>query len=129
MLIVALMITFSDQVSVYIKNTFERLRPCHDPLLQNVIHLVNGCGGKFGFVSSHASNSAALAAFTGMLLPPGYRWMRYELVGYVLIVGYSRIYLAAHFPGDVLGGWLLGCIAAIAGLLIFKFIRRKQLKT
>src|SRR5262245_25518788 len=62
---VALLITLSDQTaSNLLKNLVMRLRPCHEPGLAEKIHLVKGyCGGTYGFVSSHAANSFALATF------------------------------------------------------------------
>src|ERR1035437_5594932 len=62
---VAILITFSDQISVHLfKETFQRYRPCHNLLLQGKVHLLNGeCGGMYGFVSSHAANAFALITF------------------------------------------------------------------
>ena len=61
-----ILITLSDQGSVYLfKNLFQRYRPCHNVDLQGLVHIVNNkCGGTYGFISSHASNSFALALFT-----------------------------------------------------------------
>src|SRR6187402_273521 len=62
--VIALMIVGSDQLSVFLKDSFERLRPCQDPDLKSLVHLVNNkCGGLYGFVSSHAANTMALAVF------------------------------------------------------------------
>ncbi|MEZ5000307.1 MAG: phosphatase PAP2 family protein [Bacteroidales bacterium] len=57
--LIVLAITASDQLSVHaFKEVFMRLRPCHEPSLEGLVHIVNGkCPGKYGFVSSHASNS------------------------------------------------------------------------
>jgi undecaprenyl-diphosphatase len=104
---VILLILISDQVSVAIKFTVERLRPCHDNLLSNTIHLVNSkCGGQFGFYSSHASNTAALSIF--LMQFTRNKIVHAILITWVFLVGYSRIYLGAHFPGDVLTGWIAG---------------------
>ena len=66
---IAVLIIASDQLSVLFKNTFMRLRPCHEPVLDGMVHLVkNNCGGEFGFFSSHASNHFALAAFLSFFL-------------------------------------------------------------
>ena len=62
---IAVAITISDQISsALIKANVMRLRPCHDPALAAQLHLVKDyCGGQYGFVSSHAANVFALAAF------------------------------------------------------------------
>src|ERR1700755_3325252 len=63
--IIGLMILCSDTGSVMLfKDTVRRLRPCHAPDLEGMVHLVNNvCGGQYGFVSSHAANHFAIAAF------------------------------------------------------------------
>ncbi len=104
---VILLILISDQVSVAVKFTVERLRPCHDSLLSSTIHLVNNkCGGQFGFYSSHASNTAALSIF--LMQFTRNKIVHISLFAWVFFVGYSRIYLGAHFPSDVLVGWIAG---------------------
>lgn len=112
MLAVGVLIACSDLSSVHLfKNVFERLRPCHDPGLIDRVHLVNGeCGGAFGFVSSHATNCFALAVFLAKILGKAYRHFTPLILLWAAIVAYSRIYLAVHFPGDVLCGALLGTI-------------------
>jgi len=104
---IILLILISDQVSVAVKFTVERLRPCHDNLLSNTIHLINNkCGGQFGFYSSHASNTAALSIF--LMQFTRNKIVHFTLFAWVFLVGYSRIYLGAHFPSDVLVGWIAG---------------------
>jgi len=112
--VVAALIASSDQLSTLLKNTTERLRPCHEPALQELVHLVNNkCGGQFGFVSSHAANTMALAVFIILLLPKKYKILQLALSAFVLLNGYSRIYLGAHYPLDVICGWILGFILAV----------------
>ncbi len=61
----ALMVLLCDQISTNIfKEGFERFRPSHEPSIQGLVDLINGKrGGKYGFVSSHATNSFGLASF------------------------------------------------------------------
>lgn len=109
-----LMIVFSDQISVLIKNIFQRLRPCHEPGLESLVHLVkNKCGGEFGFVSSHAANHFALSIFLLNLFRDKIAFSVPVLVLWALLVSYSRIYLGVHYPGDVMFGGILGIISGI----------------
>ncbi len=123
---VVLLIVLSDQLSVILfKNTVHRLRPCHNPAIQDFVHLVrNHCGGKYGFISNHAANTFALAAFTSFV----FRNRLYSLFIFIwaLLVSYSRIYLGVHYPGDLLAGAVFGVILAYGiRILYMKIARRK----
>jgi undecaprenyl-diphosphatase len=102
-----LAVTLADQLSVILKNLAQRLRPCHEPSLDGLVHLVNNnCGGLYGFVSSHACNSFNVALLSLSFIKK--RWFTIFIILWALLVGYSRIYLGVHYPGDVLCGSILG---------------------
>jgi undecaprenyl-diphosphatase len=125
-LMIGLAVTLSDQGSVLIKNSVQRLRPCHEPALEGQVHIVKGhCGGKYGFVSSHASNAFMVALFSLLLLRK--RWFTYSIIVWALVVTYSRIYLGVHYPGDCICGSLLGAMAGWAAYELYKLIDRKWL--
>lgn len=89
------------------KPYFARLRPCHE-FLEEMI-LVGKCGGMYGFASSHAANSFAL--FTGFSLAfKDNKKVFWFLLAWAILMGYSRIYVGVHYPGDVIVGALIGIV-------------------
>src|SRR5262245_10945071 len=46
--VIALLVLCTDSGSVTLfKETVHRLRPCHDPTLAGLVHLVDDCGGQY----------------------------------------------------------------------------------
>ncbi|MDR2887221.1 MAG: phosphatase PAP2 family protein [Bacteroidales bacterium] len=107
---IILAIALADLSSVHLfKNIVQRLRPCHEPALEGLVHIVRGkCGGAYSFVSSHAANCFCAATVSSLFL--GKRWFSTAMVCWAAIIGYSRIYLGVHYPGDVICGAALGFI-------------------
>ncbi len=110
LLFIILAATLADQISVHLfKNVFHRLRPCHEPFLEGLVRLPNGrCGGLYGFVSSHATNSFNVALLSLLFIRK--RWFTILIILWALTVSYSRIYLGVHYPGDVICGAMLGAL-------------------
>ncbi len=84
-----------------------RLRPMYTPELEGMIHVIKW-GGRYGSVSAHAATTCAIALLSALILRRGWFWVL-ALV-WTLLVCYSRIYLAYHFPLDILYGLLLGLL-------------------
>jgi undecaprenyl-diphosphatase len=124
LLSIGLLILLADQsASGVLKPLVQRLRPCHEPLLYPFLHLPTGCGGSFGFASSHAANSMALAIFLWLYFKN--RVITIGILIWALMVSYSRVYLGAHYAGDVLVGMAIG---AFWSFLIFKAYQVLQSK-
>jgi undecaprenyl-diphosphatase len=127
--LVALLVSFglSDQLSVHLfKNVFERLRPCHVEELKTVIHSLEYCGGKYGFISNHAANAFCFAVFTARFFKNRYYAILIFL--WAVCVSYSRIYVGKHFPLDVVCGAAFGVVCQQAGWMLYKEILKLRMR-
>jgi undecaprenyl-diphosphatase len=125
--ILAMILTFglTDQISVHgFKEVFERYRPTHNQDIQHLIHTVNDYrGGLYGFVSSHAANTFGLATISSLLIKK--RWYVIAIFIWAAVVSFSRIYLGVHYPGDILGGALLGIICGYTAWQLYRLLPKK----
>jgi len=107
-LLTALMITFSDQFTVFLKDSFERLRPNRDPTINQIIRILKN-NSSFSFVSGHATTSMAVSLLMHLSLRKYYPYTGLFFI-WPLMFAYSRIYIGVHFPLDVFCGALLGLL-------------------
>lgn len=113
----------TDQISVLIKNTVCRLRPCQDPTLSGLIHMMEKYQGLYGFPSGHACNTFAFALLTSYSAQR--RWWPPVFFGWASLVTFSRIYDGMHFLGDCIAGALLGLAIAAVFVLVFRWVEQK----
>ena len=95
--------------SSIMKPYFERLRPCQDNSMLDLINIVSGCGKKFSFASSHASTTFSLATIFFYITRGDIKL----LFLWSLLIGYSRIYLGVHYFLDVIIGFLVGFLTSM----------------
>lgn len=132
MLIMAgLVIVFCDQTASHlIKSLVHRLRPSHEAALAGLIHISRaGPGGLYGFVSSHAANSFGLASFFYFMFEQKFRLLKYWILIWAVLVSYSRIYNGVHYPGDVIGGAVIGACMGWGMSKIYQYIEHKYIMT
>jgi len=116
-ILIALMITFTDQITNVFKRGFMRPRPCGAEEIMDQVRFIAPRCGKYGFFSGHSSNSMAAAVFGGLLLRPFFKNLIFFLLFWSFLVAYSRIYVGVHYPLDIICGMAFG---AISGFLFYK---------
>lgn len=133
---VVLAIALADLSSTRLfKQTIKRYRPTHHleigPQVQTITK-PDGSeyrGGKYGFVSSHATNFFAIATISFIFLEKKRKYL--WLFIWASLVAYTRIYLGVHYPADLLGGALLGLlcgwVAALASLRLARKVKPQAL--
>lgn len=127
-LVVVVMITFTDQMTNVFKRTFERPRPCREAYLIDHMRFIAVRCGKYGFFSGHSSNSMAAAIFAGLMLKPYYKNLIFILFFWSLVVAYSRIYVGVHYPLDIVCGLIFGAFAGFAFYKFTKYLLNKFIK-
>ncbi|MFM2089473.1 MAG: hypothetical protein RLZZ237_4342 [Pseudomonadota bacterium] len=121
-------------LNVLLKSVFGRMRPSFEqPLLQTVLE-------SYSFPSGHTATSTALYGVLGAYwicrTAPG-AWAKrtaIALLAFLMaaLVGFSRIYLGAHYLSDVLAalaesaGWLAICMAGMSTLRRRRAIRQTK---
>lgn len=116
-ILVAGMITITDQLANVFKDAFQRPRPCRQEGVMEFARFIAERCGRYGYFSAHAASSAALAIYMGLMLKPFYSKIFPVLIIWAAMVAYSRIYVGVHYPGDILTGMLLG---VIVGWIFYK---------
>jgi undecaprenyl-diphosphatase len=115
--LLALLIAAVDFASFELKSAVARPRPCQTLPEANPIV---GCGRAFSFPSNHAANTAAAAVFFQAIYPVT-GWIAWPMVA---LVGFSRIYVGAHYISDVIAGWCLGSAFALS--VVYFLSKRRE---
>ncbi len=122
---VALSILLADQVaSSVFKPLVARWRPSHNPEIMYLVDVVRGYrGGSYGFFSSHAANTMAVATFVSLTMRS--KRLAYWLGSWVLLNCWSRVYLGVHYVGDLLTGLLWGALVGYGIYRLHRYLSKK----
>ena len=118
-LFIAVILLIGNETVELCKVIFQRLRPCNDPEIKDIIRIVHQTD-TFSFFSGHAANSMATMTFIYLILNRYYKYTFFIFL-YPLIFAYSRIYLGVHFPSDIITGYTFG---ALLGSLFYKLYEK-----
>lgn len=121
----ALCILLADQMaSTVFKPLVARFRPTNDPFIMYSIDVVNGYrGGRYGFFSSHAANTMAVATFVSLLIR--HRPLVFWLFSWALLNCWSRVYLGVHYIGDLTVGTLWGVFVGWAVWRVWRHYQKR----
>lgn len=95
-----------------------RHRPMFDVAVRELAHVVSYAHGPFGTVSAHAATTAGMGILSALAIRK--RWYSWTIAFIVLLICYSRIYLACHFPQDIALGITVGLISGGAMYLLWR---------
>lgn len=123
LIMTVLAVTCSDQLTAsLLRPYFQRLRPANldNPLSEFVYIVGDYRSGPYGFPSSHAANTFALATVMSLV----FKRLRFTIAifGWALLNCYSRVYLGVHYPGDLMAGMLIGASIGVVFYLIIRYI-------
>lgn len=108
---VAIILTLSNSFNNFFKFAFHQPRPYW--VSDQVKALANE--PSYGLASGHAQHAMTVWGTMGSASVKG--WLRWLMIVVIACIGLSRIFLAVHFPTDVLLGWLIG------GAILWAFLK------
>ena len=113
-------------LTLLLKNLYERERPSINPEIDAI---------GFSFPSGHSMGSVIFYGFVMYLVLRSsrselFKGLAISMMGVlVVLIGISRIYLGAHFPSDVLAGFIAGAIWLILSILALEWIQWQSMST
>lgn len=128
MIAISILILFVDQTTYYwFKAVFQRPRPSNpESGIADLIRITGSRGGRWGFISAHASNTFAIAVFLGYQFNKVFRFSALILTIWAIFISYSRIYVGVHYPADLICGALWGASVAFVFLWILNKTKLNQ---
>jgi undecaprenyl-diphosphatase len=127
-------LALADQTANFFKINTPKFRPLYTTLpwhgvpFNSWLHIPDVDGhvyGNFGTVSGHVATATAMGLVAAGILRR--RWVTWAMAGYVVLTAYSRMYLAVHFPLDVVFGFVAGALIGLAMLAIWRRVNKKTI--
>ena len=101
-----------------VKPYVHRLRPVMEPSLTGLVAPVDGyVPSGYSFFSSHAANTFSLTVFFALLVR--HRAFTVAMILWSLVNCWTRLYLGAHYPFDILTGLVCGALVGIGVYLLY----------
>ncbi|MDP3275436.1 MAG: phosphatase PAP2 family protein [Deltaproteobacteria bacterium] len=97
----------------WVKPLFHRARPPHDAALRGFVHVL-GRTPPVASMSFPSGTTAALGAVCAMLWIRNEKKLALVAIGITVLAAFSRVYIGVHYPGDMLGGAVVGVLCAYA---------------
>lgn len=122
-LVLTVFFVFTDQMTNVVKYAVARLRPVNDPLIEPYLRVLRKANSP-SFFSGHASNSSGSILIIFLILKRYYKYA-WLIFFFPLIFAYTRIYLALHYPLDILCGYIFGLSSGFLFYFLFKYINNR----
>ncbi len=122
-LVLTVFFVFTDQMTNLVKYSVARLRPVNDPLIEPFLRILRKANSP-SFFSGHASNSSGSILIIFLIMKRYYKYA-WLIFFFPLIFAYTRIYLALHYPLDILCGYIFGLSSGFLFYYIFRYFKNK----
>ncbi len=122
-LVLTVFFVFTDQTTNLVKYSVARLRPVNDPLIEPFLRILRKANSP-SFFSGHASNSSGSILIIFLIMKRYYKYA-WLIFFFPLIFAYTRIYLALHYPLDILCGHIFGLSSGFLFYYIFRYSNNK----
>ncbi len=108
-----------------LKNLFARVRPYDLESALVTVPIIDK-PHDFSFPSGHTLASFEAASVLLITRKQHFGWkLAAPALVLAILIAFSRLYLYVHFPTDILGGLLLGCIFGFCGVVIVNAIEKR----
>jgi len=114
---------FTDQMTNVVKYAVGRLRPVNDADILPQVRYLRGANSP-SFFSGHASNSSGSILLVFLILKRYYKYA-WIIFFFPLLFAYTRIYLALHYPLDILCGYIFGISSGFMFFYLYKYFNNR----